>query len=94
MNRRPKGGKTAQWDAARAKIKRKFEAAGITRCEVCGSDQFLGFAHRKKRRFIPKDDPELFVVALLCVTHHDKIEHGGNMFEEITNIIEKRGNSV
>ena len=85
-----RGKKTKKWDAVRAKIKKDFEARGITRCEVCGTGLYLGFAHRKKRRFIPLDDPELYIVALLCVTCHEKAEYGGNMFEDITRIIANR----
>lgn len=56
---------------------------------------FLGFAHRLKRRFIT-DDEELKVVALLCVSCHDRIEHKSHaeMYEIVTEIVEKRNESA
>lgn len=75
------GKKTRAWDTARAAIKRRFEKVGITTCELrgsskvkhqCGNDNYLGFAHSKKRRHITGD--ELHEVALLCVNAHEFIE--------------------
>lgn len=63
---------------------------GITRCEVCGTDNYLSFAHRLKRRDITTDE-ELRTVALLCITDHERIEYGGNMFDDINEIINRRG---
>ena len=49
---------------------------GITACELrypgCAFDNFLGFAHAKKRRKLPKS--ELSVVILACNLCHDQIE--------------------
>jgi hypothetical protein len=75
----------------RSKLKRQFERWQITVCEMCGSGLYLGFAHRRKRRFITDDD-ELTQVALLCVTCHERIEHSSHeeMFEAITSLIEQR----
>lgn len=81
--------KVDAWAKVRAEIKAEFAEMGVTRCEVCGTDGFLGFAHRYKRRHIT-DDAELRVVALLCVTCHEKVEYGGNMFEDVNAIIERR----
>jgi hypothetical protein len=87
-------GKTADWVKARAKIKREFEAMGITRCEQCNSGMFLSFAHRYKRRFITTED-ELRTVALLCTPCHTVIEHSGHeqMFDAINAIINRRNHA-
>jgi len=73
------GKKTKQWNSARTIIKRRFEAVGITTCELqgklkhdCGIDNYLGFAHSKKRRHITGND--LFEVALLCLNAHEIVE--------------------
>jgi putative intracellular protease/amidase len=80
-----------KWPQVRAKLKRQFEAMGITCCEICGSSFALSFAHRLKRRFITTMD-ELATAALLCQQHHTQIEHSGHerMFETITQIISSR----
>jgi len=70
INRR--GKKVKAWDACRARLKKRFEAAGITTCEVCGTDSFLSFAHSKKRRHIQGD--ELSECALLCIPCHQIAE--------------------
>ncbi len=67
------GRKGREWAATRARLKVRFAAAGITRCEGCGSDFALGFAHRKKRRNITTQE-ELEIAALLCATDHDALE--------------------
>ena len=75
------GKKTKAWDAARAIIKQRFEKAGITTCELrgsdkvphdCGNDNYLGFAHDAKRRKLTADD--LYRVILICNFAHDIIE--------------------
>lgn len=75
------GKKTKAWDSARATIKRRFEKAGITTCELrgsekvpheCGIDNYLGFAHDAKRRKLTAED--LFRVILICNFAHDIIE--------------------
>ncbi|NCU42431.1 MAG: hypothetical protein EOM19_06990 [Candidatus Moranbacteria bacterium] len=38
------------WDNIRKSLKKEFEEKGITRCEICGSDWNLSFAHKEKRR--------------------------------------------
>ncbi len=70
MNRA--GKKTKAWDACRARLKREFMKMGITRCEMCNNDNFLSFAHSKKRRHIVGD--ELSEVALLCIPCHSGVE--------------------
>ena len=82
-------GKVAKWNAVRAKIKKRFERMGVTRCEICNAAFPLGFAHRRKRRHIT-DENELRVVALLCNPCHETIEYGGDMFNQINAIIDAR----
>ncbi len=67
------GRKGALWAATRNRLKVRFAAAGITRCEHCGTDNNLGFAHRLKRRNITTQ-AELETVALICNEFHDQIE--------------------
>lgn len=88
---RRRGKKTAAWDRVRAKLKKQFFDLGIVRCEQCGTDSFLSFAHRLKRRFIT-DEAELMTVALLCVPCHQVIEHSGHesMYEAVSRIIDNR----
>ena len=75
------GKKTKAWDSARASIKRCFEKAGITTCELrgstkvphdCGNDNYLGFAHDAKRRKLTAED--LYRVILVCNFAHDIFE--------------------
>ncbi len=66
------GKKTKEWDRVRKHLKIQFEMAGITYCEKCGSCSFLSFAHANKRRNSQGD--KLWVVVLLCVPCHEKIE--------------------
>jgi hypothetical protein len=76
MNRR--GAKVKAWDAARAKLKVKFEAAGIVTCEFplifmhdCWRDNGLSFAHSHKRT-----DPhfQMYKVALACPPAHQVLD--------------------
>lgn len=67
------GRKGKEWAATRAKLKVRFQRAGVTRCEHCGTDNGLGFAHRRKRRNITTQ-AELETVALLCNEFHDWLE--------------------
>jgi len=75
MKRR--GKKTAAWENCRAKLKPRFERAGITVCEFqfsgCWRDNGLGFAHSRKRRNVTT--PELLEeCALTCNVCHDIAE--------------------
>jgi hypothetical protein len=85
------GKKTDKWNRVRAKLKQRFESAGIVRCEICNGNFGLSFAHSKKRRLIVSDE-ELEEVALLCQPCHEKIEFSGheNMYESIMEIINRR----
>lgn len=71
--------KETEWDRVRATLKPRFEAAGITRCERCGSGFCLSFAHSVKRRFLQKDAelgaPEhIETVILACQVCHDELD--------------------
>lgn len=68
-----KGKKTRAWEATRRNLKVRFEAAGITRCELCGGTFALSWGHRYKRRFITTQE-ELETVALLDQACHTRIE--------------------
>lgn len=77
---RPKrwvGKKTLANMKANARLKRKFEALGITRCELnyidCTRNDFLTWAHGKKRRKLEGDELETCVI-LACQNCHQRIE--------------------
>jgi hypothetical protein len=61
------------WETTRKALKKKFLEMGITRCELCGSSNFLSFAHSKNRRHI-LTQKELEEVALLCIPCHEAVE--------------------
>jgi len=71
------GKRTLAWAKARASLKIKFYKASITTCELgfpgCFRDNYLGFAHAKKRRNITTEE-ELKTVILACNACHDIIE--------------------
>lgn len=73
----PRGKKTREWESVRAKLKVRFERAGITTCEVraegCWRDDGLGFMHTLKRRNIVTPQ-QLEEVALGCNHCHDIFE--------------------
>lgn len=83
--------KVDAWSRLRAKLKIEFAEMNVTRCEICGTDDFLSFAHRLKRRFITTDE-ELRQVALLCIPCHEKLEYGDKqvMFDVISDLIQRR----
>lgn len=89
------GKRTIAWTKARAKLKVAFAAAGITRCEVCGSSFALGFAHSLPRRFVTCD-LDMFEVALLCSEHHAQCDDHGHAHQLLTvkNIIANRPNPI
>lgn len=71
------GKKTIQWANTRARLKKKFLAMGITSCELgyegCKHDDYLSFAHGKKRRHLQGDELETLVI-LACQNCHSRIE--------------------
>ena len=70
------GKKGDAWEKVRRALKPKFERAGIVRCELnfpqCMRDNFLGFAHAKKRRHLGPG--ELGIVIVACQHCHADIE--------------------
>lgn len=88
--------KTQEWERTRRELKKKFELAGITSCEVmydpgrCWRQFGLGFAHVDKRRHL--EDGELTAVVIACNYCHDLIEKlpREEMRELIENIIKSR----
>jgi hypothetical protein len=91
------GKKTRRWMSVRAKLKRKFEAMGVTRCEFnftehCTPDNFLSFAHSKKRVDC-KTDADMEEVGLACFSCHSVLdEHMTHeeMYKAVTNVIKQR----
>lgn len=71
------GRKTKEWESVRRQLKVEYDAMGITTCELryegCKYDDYLSFAHGRKRRKLIGD--ELRTLTILCCTPcHDKIE--------------------
>lgn len=89
------GKKTKAWDSVRRRLKIVFEAASITRCEVCGTDNGLGFAHSLPRRNI-RTKEAMEEVALLCFIDHDRIDSSGHIkqYTKIREIIAARETPV
>jgi hypothetical protein len=86
------GRKGKAWATERAKLKRRFAAVGIVTCELryagCAFDDYLGFAHAKKRRKLTIED--LAVVVLACNFCHDEIEADPRMEEIVLAVITAR----
>lgn len=89
------GRRTRDWEKHRRALKREFDAAGNTTCELglpgCMRDDGLGFAHALKRRHIT-NDADMRRVALLCNFCHSVIELQGEakMCRVIDSIIARR----
>lgn len=90
------GKKTREWLTVRARLKRRFNAAGITSCELgypnCWKDEALGFAHGRKRRHL-KDNEIETLVALCCTPCHNRIEvlPAPAMLAIVQSVISERG---
>lgn len=74
---RKKQNKVGEWARVRSMLKEDFEKAGITSCEirfngVCTPNNFLGFAHYTKRRFLKEG--ELTKAILACQYCHYILE--------------------
>jgi hypothetical protein len=73
----------------------RFQVAGITSCELgypgCFRNNFLSFAHSKKRRYITSQE-ELEEVCLACQKCHDDVEYSGrkNMYNTVRSVIARR----
>lgn len=83
------------WERLRPKLKIEFARAFITRCEICGTDNMLGFAHSKKRRCIATREQQQEVI-LICHPDHDRIEvmHHAMMAGVVRGIIANRETRV
>lgn len=69
-------------------LKKLFEEKGIDRCEMCGSDYLLTFAHRHKRRWYYGQEnllSDFNQVLLLCLKCHNRIEYNKELTEQIFN---------
>ena len=71
---------SGSWDKERKKLKKIYEAKDITRCENCGTDQFLSFAHRYKKND-PRCEDTFVGTLLLCVPCHHEYDFGEKMGE-------------
>ena len=72
--------------AANRKLKKMFMDKGITTCEFCGADNYLGFAHRHKRVWYRQNLDLLSdfrQVLLLCQKDHDMIEYSQERTEHL-----------
>lgn len=71
------GRKTKAWTAERRKLKAEYEAMGITSCELryegCKGDDWLSFAHGRKRRKLVGNELSTLTI-LACLPCHDRIE--------------------
>ena len=75
----PKAGKKVRaWDEIRTKeLKPAFKRAGVVECELrwhkCTKDNFLGFAHSRRRRNIETPE-QMREVCLACVNCHTDLD--------------------
>lgn len=87
------GAKGDAWAKTRAELVVRFEAAGITSCELryegCWVNNALSFAHSKKRRKVSSEE-ELRECILACVPCHNRLEYGKNMYEIVRRVIASR----
>jgi hypothetical protein len=85
--------RSQEWEKARAKLKLIYQSHGITKCEFvaldnhpCHSTSYLTFAHRNKRRNLePGDLSSINETLLLCIAHHEAIEHNEEETERLFN---------
>ncbi|MDQ3802954.1 MAG: hypothetical protein M3416_03760 [Acidobacteriota bacterium] len=91
------GKKGRAWSSERRRLKERFYRRGIIYCELryegCYRDNFLGFAHARKRRKLR--DGELGQVILACSHCHDLIERlsPDEMYDVVMSTIERREES-
>ena len=84
------GKKGLAWQSAREELKKEYDLAGITECEikskVCFKNKSLGFVHRHKRIWYD-EHPGLLgsmnQTLLGCNPCHDVIEHAEELTEQI-----------
>jgi hypothetical protein len=89
----PRGDKVEVWEMTREILKERFQAAGITSCELrypgCWRNNALSFAHSKKRRYITSQEV-LEEVCLCCTSCHQKIEFRADMYQIVRKVITSR----
>lgn len=89
------GKKTAEWDAVKKELKQEFLDYGITHCELsyrnCTKDDFLTWAHGKKRRHLQPGELKNLIV-LACQNCHQIIERlsESEMCDIVTQTIKER----
>jgi aspartyl/asparaginyl beta-hydroxylase (cupin superfamily) len=75
--------KTREWEQARKELKQIYAEKGITKCELCGTANFLSFAHRNKRRnTTSKELASFYHTLLLCVPCHQTLEQSREKTEQ------------
>jgi hypothetical protein len=87
------GDKTDAWTKTRAELVVRFQAAGVTTCELryegCWRSNALSFAHSKKRRKIT-GQTALEECILVCNPCHNRLEYGKNLYEIVRRVIASR----
>jgi len=91
------GKKTKAWKKIIPKLKKEFEAKGITSCELrfdgCWINNALSFAHRHKRHWY-NTRPHLLgnfnQIILTCIPCHQKIEYNLDLTKEVFVKLRKR----
>lgn len=90
------GARMKAWESTRARLKVKFAAQGIVTCELgypgCKRDDWLSFAHGRKRRKLIGDELETLTI-LACTPCHDVIERMApeGMLAIVQSVISERG---
>jgi hypothetical protein len=90
------GKKTRANKKSNAARKRRFEANDLTTCELgypgCTRDNFLSWAHGKKRRKLQGDELDKCAI-LACINCHDVIERMSpeGMLAIVQSVIAERG---
>lgn len=87
--------RTKEWEAAKKKLKKIYLEKEITRCEICGLDNFLGFAHDKKRiEYYGTDNLGKFEhTLLLCNECHKRIEYDRKLTKYYFNLLREHSNA-
>lgn len=76
------GKKALEWLQASDELEEIYLEKGITLCEMCGTDNFLSFAHRYKRND-PRCEHTFEGTLLLCVPCHQKIEYDRDLTDKM-----------
>lgn len=90
------GKRTKAWETTRAKLKVEYQAKGITECELgydgCKRDDWLSFAHGRKRRHLVGDELATLTI-LACTPCHARIEAlpEAAMLAIVQSVISERG---